>query len=307
MARPTIQSSKFDFTVIQEPWIRNGVNTGVFGNFRTDTGACLGTATERYGIVQNSDLEAAAHKALALRGLTPSEHRVIVTGDGERFYSEFSFRDKSLATQVGDLFGYRLTLKNSFDCSMRAAIELGFERLICKNGAATLEREFSLARLHFAGISADFIADAVDKALARGGDALAVYNEMARVAISDEQGVNILNQLVQAGALSGVIKQSVETLWLAPRRNEDKARNLYNLYNAATEHLTHNVKGSRFEYAEKTSNGLLMRLVNAARNPAKLAKLVVPVPSDAQVTVTVDAGSVGAVADAGVIEAEIVG
>lgn len=307
MANKTVQSSNHQFTVIQEPWIRNGKNTGVLGNFRTDTGECLGTTTEKYGLVQNTDLLETAKQALAARGLNPSSSQVIVTGAGERFFAEFSFRDKRLATQVGDFFGYRLTLKNSFDCTLRAAIELGFERLACLNGMASLEREFSLTKLHRTGVSVDFIAQAIDKALATGADALQVYNQIARVSLSDIQGVNVLDNLVASGELSGVIREGAQKLWLNPPRAADKARTLYNLYNAATEHLTHQVKKDRFEYANKLTNSLLLRFVNLARNPAKLAKLILPVPNSPQVTVTVDAESVGQQTGAGVIEAEVVG
>jgi len=306
MANKTVQSNKHEFTVIQEPWIRDGKHTGVFGNFRADTGACLGTTTERYGLVQNEALLDAAQKALQVRSLTPTTSQVIVTGAGERFYAEFSFRDKRLATQVGDFFGYRLTLRNSFDCSLRAAIELGFERLACLNGAAALQKEFSLTKLHRTGVSVDFISQAIEKALASGADALQVYNQIARVSVSDIQGVNILDNLVAMGELSGVIREGVQNLWLNPPRPADKARTLYNLYNAATEHLTHQVKKERFEYANKLTNSLLLRFVNLARNPAKLAKMVMRVPTSG-VTVTVDPEAVGQAASAGVVEAEIVG
>jgi Domain of unknown function (DUF932) len=309
MSMKSNQSSNWQFTVRQLPMRHpesNIVIPNLFGNFRDDTGECLGTTSEQYGLIQNTELLSAAHDALDAKGLSGYTERTLVTGGGRRFYAEFTFADKQLAANVGDLFGYKLTLQNSFDRSRRAALTLGFLRLICKNGASTLEKEVAATRKHSSGVSVNFLADAIDKVLASGKNALGVYDDLARAAVSDEQGLNILNQLVLADALSGSLRDDIQLLWLNPRRQEDAGRNLYNLYNAVTEHLTHKVSDERFEYADKVSNGILMRLVNAARHPDRLAKLVLPVPAES-VSVTVNPEPVAEAAEAGVITAEVVG
>jgi hypothetical protein len=302
MSKQANQSDQWKFKV-EQLQLRHPI-TGKpipqFGNFREDTGECLGVTSEQYGLIQNEDLLSAAHAALDTRGLTGFTEKVIVAGNGARFYSVFQFANKQLASAVGDIFGYQLTLKNSFDRTMRAAFQLGFLRLTCLNGASTLEKEFNVTRKHSTNVTVDFIGAAIDKALENGQNALYIYDQMANVAIDDDQGVNILNQLVATDVLSGTLRESIKTLWLAPRRAEDKARNLYNLYNAVTEHLTHQVSRERFEYADKVSNNVLLRLVNAARRPDRLAKLILPVPAD--VTVTVDAAPVANAAEAGVID-----
>lgn len=280
MPKPTNQSSAFDFAVIQRQWIQDGKPTGFFGNFREDTNECLGVTSERYGVLQNGDLLKTAYAALESRGLRDYEENIIVTEKGKRLYATFTFKDKNLANAVGDVFGYRLILKNSFDCSLRASIALGFLRLTCLNGASTLEKEFGIAEKHSQKISVGFIGKAIDAALDNGGKALRVYDELAEQPISDEQGVNILKRFESTHVLSGVLRESIETLWLAPRRQEDKARNCYNLYNAVTEHLTHQVEKERFEYAQKTSAQILMRLVNAVRRRDMFDKLIAPIPAD---------------------------
>ena len=293
MSRTAKQTSEYQFTVTQQALIHNGVATGYFGNFREDTGKCLGVTSEQYGLVQNTDLLNAAESALQARGLTDFERKVTVVGDGERLYAQFMFANKQLASQVGDIFGYVLTLKNSFDRSMRAAFELGFMRLVCKNGASTLEREFGLTAKQSSKVSVEFVGKAVDNALAHGQRALKVYDVLANTPVSDEQGQNILKQLEASKVLSGSLRQSTETFWLAPRRQEDKARNLYNLYNALTEHLTHQVQDTRFEYASRIGNNVLIQLYNAARSPDKLGKLILPIPDAKDTSIIVDAEIVG--------------
>lgn len=309
MSKKATQSNDWNFNVVQRQLPSPMQGRGplpFFGNFREDTGDCLGVTTEQYGIIQNGALLDAARVALDQRGLSGYSEKILVTGEvGQRFYAEFTFADKTLASNVGDLFGYKLTLRNSFDRSLRAAFALGFLRLVCKNGASTLEKEFSVTRKHSSRVTVDFLGDAIDHALAQGRNALNVYDRMAEASISDEQGINVLNQLVISDVLSGTLRESIKTLWLAPRRVEDKARNLYNLYNAITEHLTHQVSGERFEYADKVSNNVLLRLANAARHPDKLAKLILPVP-DAAVQVHVDASPVAVATGAPVIDVEVV-
>lgn len=307
MSRPAVQSNKWEFEVVQRQLpnpLDPNVKVPFFGNFRTDTKECLGTTTEQYGIVQNGDLLKAAEDALDKRGLSGFSKKIIVTGSGERMYAEYTFQNKQLVSGVGDIFGYKLTVQNSFDRSLRASLSLGFLRLVCSNGMATLEKEFGMTKKHSTKVTTDFVLDAIDKALNHGQNALKVYDQMASVAISDEQGQNILRQLEDKGALSGVIRQCCETFWLAPRRQEDKGRNLYNLYNAITEHLKQ-VTQERYEYANKVNNDVLLRLVNAARNPANLAKIIVPVAVPvvevAQSTVVTTTEANGAIVDAEIV------
>lgn len=297
MSRPAQQSNHWDYTVEQVPLFANGKATGFFGNVRNDTGECLGVTSERYGLIQNAELLKAAIGALESRGMTDFQQRVIVAGNGQRLYAEFEFRDRQIANAVGDLFGYRLTLQNSFDRSLRASFAMGFLRLACLNGAAALEKEFGVTQKHSTKISVDFVADALDRAVNSAPEALQVYNKMAAKELTNEQGQNILANLEHANLVSGVIREAAELLWLNPRRPEDQPRTVYSLYNAITEHLTHQVEKERYEYASKIGHNVLFSLVNACRKPEKLAKLILPVPQNPAVVM---------VAQGPVIDVEVV-
>lgn len=299
MSRKAQQSSDWDYRVVQDKLERHGKTIpGYFGNFREDTGECLGTTSEQYGIIQNADLLDAAKAALAARGLKGYKERVVVAGSGERMFASYTFKDNTIKSAVGDIFGYVLTVKNSFDRTLRGAIALGFLRLACLNGMATLEKDFNVTKKHSSKVTVDFVGNAIDKAMEHGKTALAVFETMSKTIITNEQGVNILRHLEAAKVLSGTLREEIETLWLHPSRKEDKGRHLYSLYNAVTEHLTHKVSDERFEYAGKVSNNVLLRLVNASRNPQKLAKIVVPLPEDG-ITLKVDGNVVAAATGAG--------
>jgi hypothetical protein len=86
--------------------------------------------------------------------------------------------------------------------------------------------------------------------------------------------------LNKSKVLSNVIRDGVVKIWDNPTHAEDEARNLWTLYNATTQHLTHAVNEDRFEYSNTISTNVLRRLRGAATYPDKLNKLVMAVPTD---------------------------
>ncbi len=150
MAQKFIQSSKFDFTVEAAPsfmQLPSGVfvKDGFTVNRRVDNHAVLGKVTDRYGIVQNSDLIQAAEDAFKAQGLTDYTRKVVVAGDGERMYAVYDFRSVTRALKVGDDVGLRLTVQNSFDGSLRASFMAGMLRLVCKNGMVAVKGEVGIS------------------------------------------------------------------------------------------------------------------------------------------------------------------
>lgn len=282
MAQQFKQSSNFNFTVEAAPsfmQLADGtfVKDGFTVNRRTDSMTVLGKVTDRYGIVQNVDLINAAEEAFAAQGMTDYTRKVIVAGEGERMYAVYDFRKVTRALAVGDEVGLRLTVQNSFDGSLRASFLGGILRLVCKNGMVTVEREFGMTQKHGSKVSVVFVQEALRKALAAWDKGLLVFDRLAAVSITQAQGVNILNRLAENNVLSGKLLEGVSAIWAAPSHREDNARNLFNLYNALTQHLTHNVAGERFELAERVSRNVLTMLDKASRDSARLLKIAAPI------------------------------
>jgi hypothetical protein len=184
--------------------------------------------------------------------------------------------------QVGDTMAYRLTAQNSFDRSLRISFALGLVRLICTNGMVTMEKEVEMVKKHSRQVNiGDIISDdALDNALAKLGDSVNVYGRLAQVELEQEQGLNILANLAKGKVISEKVRESIAHIWNSPTHDEDKDRNLYNLNNAVTQHLTHEVADERFEYANRVTTNVLKRFDMAARNPKRLEKLWTPVKSD---------------------------
>ena len=278
MPKVPTQTSDYDFTVEQVPLFdAQGRRTGFFGNQRTDNGTILGVTSERYGIQNNAPLIERAEEAFNDQGLGDWEREVVVTGDGQRMRAVYDFKNQIKPREdrkKGDNMGLRLTVQNSFDRSLRVSFAMGVLRLVCTNGMTSLEREQSMTKKHSSGNGLDFLGEALSKAIGSWDKALLTYNQLEAVEIEQQQGLNALHNLAKAGAISDRMAGAVSQIWNNPTYTEDEGRNLYNLYNAVTEHLTREVEGTRYELAERVNQKVLTRLDQAARSGAKKDKLL---------------------------------
>ena len=280
------QDQKYDYTVKQVavPHPETGNKSGYFMNIRTDNDEILGWTSDRYGLVNNADLLDKADAAFEARGIDVTR-KVIVTEGGAKMRAQYDLSGdmfRAEVPQVGDTMAYRLTAQNSFDRSLRISFALGLVRLICTNGMVTMEKEVEMVKKHSRQVNiGDIISDdALDRALAKLGESVNVYGRLAQVELEQEQGLNILQNLTNSKVISEKVRESIAHIWNSPTHDEDKDRNLYNLNNAVTQHLTHEVADERFEYANRVTTNVLKRFDMAARNPKRLEKLWTPVKSD---------------------------
>ena len=164
---------------------------------------------------------------------------------------------------------------------------MGILRLICTNGMTTMEKEVEMVKKHSRQVNiGDIISDdALDRALAKLGDSVNVFGRLAQVELEQEQGLNILQNLANGKVISEKVRESIAHIWNNPTHDEDKGRNLYNLNNAVTQHLTHEVADERFEYANRVTTNVLKRFDLASRNSNRLKKLWTPA-KNSQVVVT---------------------
>jgi hypothetical protein len=260
------QTDKFDYTVetvrLHTP---DGKETQFFGNRRTDTGAVLGAVTDRYETIQNSELFATAEKLFAEKGLSNFQRKAFVTHDGARARAVYNFPAVGVSLNRGDLI-LRLTVQNSFDGSLPASFKAGMFRLICSNGMATAtSKAIGFTRKHTSAIHPDFIARSFDQAVAQFHNSVPLLQRMVNTALSTKDGVKVLNGLVNRKVVSERMAEGIKALWEAPTYEEDRERSLYNLYNATTQHLTHNVESKRFELAERANEKVLLSFSRALR------------------------------------------
>ena len=296
------KNKDWDFTVAQEElFLPDGKKSGFFASRRLDNNEVLGCHTSRYGIVQNADLVEKAESAFARKGLGDYERNIYVTDGGAKLRVNYDFKGHDIEVpEVGDKMGFRLTLQISFDRSLRVSFALGMLRLVCTNGMQTLEKELDMLKKHSKkfDLNALLTDDAIDKALASFTKTGNTYAALARVGITQEQGIFALQNQADTGLISDKVREGIASVWNNPR--EDGAdgsvgddRNLYQLYNAATQYLTSDnlvdkksgdavgtFESTRFEYANRVSGQLLKRFNLASDNPKRFEKLVAVAKAD---------------------------
>ncbi|NBU34837.1 hypothetical protein EBS40_09530 [bacterium] len=85
--------------------------------------------------------------------------------------------------------------------------------------------------------------------------------------------MNLLTKLEEKEVISGKVREGIESVWRNPSYELDTDRNLYNLYNAATQFLTRNVSQERYEYSERVNRDLL-KVFSGKTRDEDLLKLV---------------------------------
>jgi hypothetical protein len=306
MARQAIQSSDYNFNVTQTPLytVRDDKNTqsGWLANVREDSGEVLGICTDRYALVQNGDLIDRAEDAFARKGLTDFERNVYVTDGGAKLRVNYDFKGHTIKVpEVGDEMGFRLTLQNSFDRSLRVSFALGMLRLICTNGMQTLEKEFDMLKKHSAQLDLDKLltGEAIDKAMAsfqKSGD---IFARLAGVKITQDEGKTALENLLKKNVFSEKVREGIAYRFDNPTHTEDgvagNERNLYQLYNATTQFLTADnhvdadgnavgrMEEVRFEYSNRINTNVLKTFDKATVNKSRLGALLEAPKLDAEV------------------------
>ncbi len=291
-------SSKYDYQVVQEPLFSRGgkpVMIGkspVMGNFRTDSNVCLGTSTEKYEIVNNSKIVDSVEGALTKYGLSGFTSKKHVARDGARFYGVYDFPTVTGKVANGDAVGMRLTLNNSFDRSCGVSWSLGLLRQICTNGMTALVNDTSVTKKHSTKLTLDFIGDSIAECKEKFETSLTMFKGLRARTITKEQGGLILDNLAIQKVLAESMRDSIRVIWdnesyLGQDRLRQSSDNLYNLYNATTQHLTHEVQGDRFEYANRISKVMLGNLVKAQNSAKRFGELTAKVPEKEQVATVV--------------------
>ena len=243
-----------------------------------------------YNVVQNREIVEPVQDVLSQLGLDPSDIKHYVFNNGARYKARFEFKDTQIELpKVGDAMGFRLDLDNSFDLWHRIKTMGGGLRLVCTNGMTSFDKAHGISCKHSNKFNISSIKKAIGAAL-DGFYNLAKddnpFTVMAGREVTQEQGINILQNLANKGDISEVRREAIAKVWNGPTYREDEGRNLYNLLNSVTEYTTHEVAETNFAMSEKINEKVTNRLLVAAKDESVLNSLWTPAKSDAVVVAT---------------------
>ncbi len=261
-------SSAYDYEVECAPLFSDHGPTRFFGTRRKDTGEIFATVTSAYEVLQNRQLVEAAEAAFRTKGMTGWKRKVVVTYGGARCYVIYDFPGIGGRVAGQDLT-FRLKIQNSFDGTIRTSFVVGLFRLICSNGLAMPVGTLNLTQKHTTALEIDFVGRTVEQALKAFFDALPFFESMTAIRVSQDEGKAIVQGFAERHLLGRRQAEAIVRIWEHPRHEEDRARTLWNLYNAVTQHLTHDVAGAatkpRYELAERSTRIITHALVGATQ------------------------------------------
>jgi len=279
------------YTVIQRPMeatLPSGDRILIpdqFVNINEKTGKPIGTCSKRYKLYNNDDVINVAEDAFKALGLKWSKRKFYVYDGGRQFRGVYDFNDHTNEVRREDRtkgmqMGMRLSIQNSFDGVLRLNWLLGILRLACLNGMVTTSEEEGMTKKHCGSdLSLEFVTAGLKNIIARFDNAVEHIQPLYGHDLTQAQGQFILNHLQDEKVISKRIREGIVSLWNAPSRSEDEDRNLFNLYNAGTEYLTHQYRGHARSL--ELNGRWYQTLRGAATTPSRLAELVEPIEDEA--------------------------
>jgi hypothetical protein len=230
------QSNTWDFPVFQEELrTKAGVRSGIHAVIREDTGAVIG---EYKGVkmTENRAIVEQAENKFASLGLAFKREKFITTQGGARFFGKYSIGKMEIG---GEQFNQTVTLTNSYDGSLKAALELAILRLLCLNSMEGFQTVLSSLRKHReTDILKEMFAE-FGKGIVEGSKAIAAtLQAMRQIELNESQIETVLSNLAHKGEKSGVGEKHAVLIyrnWQLPSNDEKPLGDtLYRLYNAAT-------------------------------------------------------------------------
>ncbi len=220
----------------------NGGETDLWVVHRTDRkgkDSILGTVENGNPVVSNRALVDSVYSAFKNLGIKDSAYkeRIFLAENGARFHAEYTLRGvKIRAPKVNDHVGLRLLLRNFYD-EGKSSFFVELIRLICTNGIVAKSR-FDYHESHDGEASIRAIGESIVGAVKSfKSSSVDILGEMASQPITREQGKVAIGNMMRERMISRSIGDRMLMNWREPRRTEDADSNLYNLYNAFTQHL----------------------------------------------------------------------
>jgi hypothetical protein len=270
-----------DYIVRSVPlYTADGKPANAWGNQRSDTGVIIGVTSERYGIVQNAAFTDSIENGFRDIGLSFSKRDAIVTRWGARSHIEYEFNTRTAVVAKGDTVALRIIARNSFDGTSKSSISVGAVRLVCLNGMTSFKQDLSMSVRHTTNVSPAFVNQVLQQAMSEWAELNNVWSNMARVPLTQHEGYAIIDNLTKRGIYAERFAKSVADVWAAPSYREDEGRNIWNLYNAHTQVLTHNYGIAKYEMTQRSGHNILTSLRGASVNENEFISLVTPAGKD---------------------------
>jgi hypothetical protein len=139
---------RYDFPVsIQDIYTKAGSQVPrVRAVVNDETGEALAPVSTKYALIEHKIVMDEALKFAEAFGAPQT--RFFTSPRGDHALAEFTFMDKTLAIQKGDMVGLRVYAENSYNAKSSAKLQVGALRLACMNGMVMAKTAVALNIRH---------------------------------------------------------------------------------------------------------------------------------------------------------------
>lgn len=218
---------------------------------RQDNGVPIANVSTRYKLVKHDEVMGATEKFIKSIGGKPTRDLTISSG-GAQLLAEYTFKDRTLALEKGDVVGFRAYVENSYNTKRAIKIRVGALVLACMNGMIIPKGEFDVSIRHDTrnAIDWDTVFPKPEQLLSTFSNEVSKWNLFAGLSLTENSYTAFAEKALNDGivtdrALTGVDRDKEYTAWA--------------LYNRFTYDITHQESG-KASYINKVN-----RLARVAR------------------------------------------
>jgi hypothetical protein len=201
----------------------------------------LSVVSRKYCLVEHKDAFdrfLSAVDVLGDRNLTEYD----IYNEGSKVQAKWEFPNHQIDVD-GDKINLQLVVRNSYDRTSAFSVLFGAYRLICSNGMVIGKSLSKNRQIHIGMIDINnFGKEILNQAEIHTGTGTDYIKRLQDKAVKDADSV--FAKIASVSKIPAVHIEAAKAIYLNPAYEADKERNMWSVYNAFTQHLTHDVKNS---------------------------------------------------------------
>ena len=224
----------YDFPITTVPIKANGQEIPKKAAvLRTDTNEPLGIVSNQYGLLTHTDVIDSLRHVLSGQKY---EEQIQLTKNGAHLFASYKLTDIQIEPKLNDFVSMRLIGRNSYDGTKSFTMMLGAFRLVCSNGMVIGKELFSFRQRHISSVVSldqELLDSKVGDLIGTFKRSLPIMKTMTKTPANVDESFFDKDKISMPNYL---VKEALEIY------ENDKQKTVWNLYNAFTSVITHNLR-----------------------------------------------------------------
>ena len=200
---------------------------------RTDTGDVLSVMTDRYVPVNNKKVLEAFGEIADKANIDWELGNCYTMRNGAKTVMEIKFPFNKVEAEVGDIMEMRGYLTNGFDGFSAAKVEMGFYRLVCKNGMMAGTSDMSISYRHVGNVNEKLVEQFQEYLTCKMGSSEDFIKMLLAMKFKTKKHIKAI--IEGSKWIGAKYRELIEQQW----EKDGGGKSGWELYNAYTNIMTH--------------------------------------------------------------------